>query len=149
MTSIRDALSRALAALPDSWERVARRQINAVRTVLGRWSRRDRRPIDLPGSGPVVLFDARGQDVVRAMADLDTSAFGSGRLILLTDDPRVHEYRSGPFAAVEFLPSASAGADPTDGDQTQRRVDELKRLYQVTDVIHAAVDGQTVVCPDA
>ena len=142
MSRVRTLIVRVLDSLPDPWARAIRRALSVVRSRTGQSIHRDQRPIDLPGAGPVVLVDARGLDAGRTLSALDNDRFAAHRVVLMTDDPRVHEYRSGPFAAVEYLPASP----PTDGVQdvgfARRRIDELRRVYRVESVLRVTSTTQ-------
>lgn len=148
MNWLRTFTLRAIDALPEAWAHAIRRQLSIARTAIGRRLRRDRRPIDLPGEGPVVLLDVRGLDTRRVASMLADSAT-QRRVVLLSDDPRVHEYRTGPFAAIEYLPAASLAPAGLGADFERRRIDEIRRVYRVDRVVRGTDDPSAVGLPDA
>lgn len=137
MIALRRLVLQGISALPDSWEGPVRRAIALTRQRLGRWNYRDRRPVELPGSGTIVLVDARGlhgDEIVASMTDALPT--GAVRIVLLIDDPRVHLYRSASVSAVEYLPVAMPPFCVATADE---RVAALRHTYRVE---HTVVAGR-------
>lgn len=128
--SARTLAKRWLGSLPDPLEGRVRGWIDLTRQLIGRIAPRDRLPIRLSGSGPVVLVDARGSDLVEVLASIDEEYAVRHRLVLATDDPRAHLYHATSCAVIEYLP-ADATTDGTGERCRSARLSELSRLYRV------------------
>jgi len=146
---LRALILQGIDALPDAWSHAIRRELSSARAVIGRRLHRDRRPIELPGEGPVVLLDVRGFDADSVAAMLGDDPAAKRRIVLMSDDPRVDRYRSGPFAAVEYLPAASTAPAALGSNFERRRIDEIRRVYRVDSVVRGADDPSDLGWPDA
>jgi hypothetical protein len=142
MTTPREVAVRIVAALPSRVQGPVQRAITSVRHRMGRISPRDSYAISLPGSGPVVMLDARGLRGDDVLASIEAETAGEAlRVVLLIDDPQVHLYRSAPVSAIEYFPASSVSFSRHAVDD---RLTVLQRTYRVERVVPAVPPKATV-----
>jgi len=112
----------------------AARSQRVTRSALapaGRWAERVsiliRNARILPGSGPVILLDARGHRCAEALQALEHLALGDARVVIVTDDPDLGPLRSSPVA-YEFVPPIGIGG--IDRDIQDRLFEQRRWTYE-------------------
>jgi hypothetical protein len=132
-----------IGALPSALQRPVRGALVWTQQRLFRLRSRHDQGLDLPGSGAVVLLDARGLPSDQVLIAVDeTLAKGPARVVLLIDDPRVHVYRSAPVAAVEYMPVNTASFSDV---AAESRIATVRQTYKVDLVVRAGPPSATVV----